>query len=118
MNAHHIHVILIMLNSMEMTYRWLKRCVDHFNSSPSNTATILFPIVQGSTYSELRKQSAEKIAEFDMPGNAIGGLSVGEPAELMYKHTEEVCSILPADKPRYLMGVVGTPVNILECMLL
>ena len=106
-------------NSMEMTHRWLKRCVDHFNSSPSKYgySQSLFPIVQGSTYSDLRKQSAEKIAEFDMPGNAIGGLSVGEPAELMYKHTEEVCSTLPADKPRYLMGV-GTPVNILECIAL
>ena len=104
-------------NSMEMTHRWLKRCVDHFNSSPSkySYSQSLFPIVQGSTFSDLRKQSAEKIAEFDMPGNAIGGLSVGEPAELMYKHTEEVCSILPEDKPRYLMGV-GTPLDILEAV--
>ena len=103
--------------SMHMTHRWLKRCVDHFNSSPSKYGynQSLFPIVQGSTYSDLRKKSAEAIASFDMPGNAIGGLSVGEPAELMYKHTDEVCTILPEDKPRYLMGV-GTPVNILECI--
>ena len=105
--------------SMHMTHRWLKRCVDHFNSSPSKYGynQSLFPIVQGSTYSDLRKKSAEVIASFDMPGNAIGGLSVGEPAELMYKHTDEVCTILPEDKPRYLMGV-GTPVNILECIAL
>ena len=105
--------------SMHLTHRWLKRCVDHFNSSPSKYGynQSLFPIVQGSTYSDLRKKSAEVIASFDMPGNAIGGLSVGEPAELMYKHTDEVCTILPVDKPRYLMGV-GTPVNILECIAL
>ena len=105
--------------SMHMTHRWLKRCVDHFNSCPSKYGynQSLFPIVQGSTYSDLRKKSAEVIASFDMPGNAIGGLSVGEPAELMYKHTDEVCTILPEDKPRYLMGV-GTPVNILECIAL
>ena len=105
--------------SMHMTHRWLKRCVDHLNSSPSKYGynQSLFPIVQGSTYSDLRKKSAEVIASFDMPGNAIGGLSVGEPAELMYKHTDEVCTILPEDKPRYLMGV-GTPVNILECIAL
>ena len=105
--------------SMHMTHRWLKRCVDHFNSSPPKYGynQSLFPIVQGSTYSDLRKKSAEVIASFDMPGNAIGGLSVGEPAELMYKHTDEVCTILPEDKPRYLMGV-GTPVNILECIAL
>ena len=105
--------------SMHMTHRWLKRCVDHFNSSPSKYGynQSLFPIVQGSTYSDLRIKSAEVIASFDMPGNAIGGLSVGEPAELMYKHTDEVCTILPEDKPRYLMGV-GTPVNILECIAL
>ena len=105
--------------SMHMTHRWLKRCVDHFNSSPSKYCynQSLFPIVQGSTYTDLRKKSAEVIASFDMPGNAIGGLSVGEPAELMYKHTDEVCTILPEDKPRYLMGV-GTPVNILECIAL
>ena len=106
-------------DSMEMTHRWLKRCVDSFNSSlfKYDYSQVLFPIVQGSTYSDLRKQSAEVIASFDMPGNAIGGLSVGEPHDLMYKHTEEVCAILPVDKPRYLMGV-GTPSNLLECIAL
>ena len=106
-------------DSMEMTHRWLKRCVDGFNSTPFkyDYSQVLFPIVQGSTYSDLRKKSAEIITSFDMPGNAIGGLSVGEPHDLMYKHTEEVCAILPVDKPRYLMGV-GTPSNILECIAL
>ena len=106
-------------DSMEMTHRWLKRCVDGFNSTPFkyDYSQVLFPIVQGSTYSDLRKKSAEVIASFDLPGNAIGGLSVGEPHDLMYKHTEEVCAILPSDKPRYLMGV-GTPSNLLECISL
>jgi len=106
-------------SSTQMTHRWLKRCVDSFNSSPNkyDYSQSLFPIVQGSTYSDLRKQSAEIIASFDLPGNAIGGLSVGEPHDLMYKHTEEVCDILPESKPRYLMGV-GTPSNILECIAL
>ena len=106
-------------DSMEMTHRWLKRCVDGFNSTPFkyDYSQVLFPIVQGSTYSDLRKKSAEIITSFDMPGNAIGGLSVGEPHDLMYKHTQEVCAILPVDKPRYLMGV-GTPSNILECIAL
>ena len=106
-------------DSMEMTHRWLKRCVDGFNSTPFkyDYSQVLFPIVQGSTYSDLRKKSAEVIASFDLPGNAIGGLSVGEPHDLMYKHTEEVCTILPVDKPRYLMGV-GTPSNLLECIAL
>jgi len=104
---------------MEMTHRWLKRCVDGFNSTPFkyDYSQVLFPIVQGSTYSDLRKKSAEVISSFDLPGNAIGGLSVGEPHDLMYKHTEEVCAILPLDKPRYLMGV-GTPSNLLECISL
>ena len=104
-------------NSMEMTHRWLKRCVDSFNSSPFkyDYSQVLFPIVQGSTYSDLRKKSADVIASFDLPGNAIGGLSVGEPHDLLYKHTEEVCDILPENKPRYLMGV-GTPSNLLECI--
>ena len=103
---------------MEMTHRWLKRCVDHFNKTSAKYTynQALFPIVQGSTYSDLRKQSAEIIASHDMPGNAIGGLSVGEPHELMYQHTEEVCAILPESKPRYLMGV-GTPANILDIAL-
>ena len=106
-------------DSMEMTHRWLKRCVDSFNSSPFkyDYSQVLFPIVQGSTYSDLRKKSAEVIASFDLPGNAIGGLSVGEPNDLLYKHTEEVCDILPENKPRYLMGV-GTPSNLLECIAL
>ena len=106
-------------SSTQMTHRWLKRCVDSFNNTPNkyNYSQFLFPIVQGSTYSDLRKQSAEVIASFDLPGNAIGGLSVGEPHDLMYKHTEEVCDILPESKPRYLMGV-GTPSNHLECIAL
>ena len=106
-------------DSMEMTHRWLKRCVEGFDSSPFkyDYSQVLFPIVQGSTYSDLRRKSAEVIASFDMPGNAIGGLSVGEPHDLMYKHTDEVCSILPVDKPRYLMGV-GTPSNLLESIAL
>ena len=105
--------------SMEMTHRWLKRCCDRFDSTEPKYgySQTLFPIVQGSTYSDLRKQSAETIASFEREGNAIGGLSVGEPAEMMYEHTDEVCSILPTDKPRYLMGV-GTPENILECIAL
>ncbi|MDV7396617.1 tRNA guanosine(34) transglycosylase Tgt, partial [Arthrospira platensis SPKY1] len=77
----------------------------------------LFPIVQGSTYADLRKQSAAFISEMDRFGNAIGGLSVGEPAEMMYETTELVCGILPWEKPRYLMGV-GTPANLLECIAL
>ena len=106
-------------SSTQMTHRWLKRCISSFNNSPNkyNYSQSLFPIVQGSTYSDLRKQSAEVVANFDLPGNAIGGLSVGEPHDLMYKHTEEVCDILPELKPRYLMGV-GTPSNLLECIAL
>lgn len=101
--------------SIEMTHRWLKRCCDRFdNTEPKyGYSQTLFPIVQGSVYKDLRKQSAEVIASFGREGNAIGGLSVGEPAEDMYEMTDLVCDILPADKPRYLMGV-GTPVNILE----
>jgi queuine tRNA-ribosyltransferase len=105
--------------SMEMTHRWLKRCCNRFDStSPEYAYTqTLFPIVQGSTFKDLRKQSAEVIASFEREGNAIGGLSVGEPAEMMYEMTELVCGILPAHKPRYLMGV-GTPANILEAIAL
>ncbi len=101
--------------SMEMTHRWLKRCCDRFHSTEPKYgyAQSLFPIVQGSVYKDLRKQSAEMIASFEREGNAIGGLSVGEPAEDMYELTALVCDILPKDKPRYLMGV-GTPMNILE----
>ncbi len=103
--------------SMHMTHRWLKRCCDQFDSTKSlyGYEQTLIPIVQGSTYQDLRKKSAEAIAAFERPANAIGGLSVGEPAEDMYKTTETVCAILPKDKPRYLMGV-GTPVNLLECI--
>lgn len=102
-------------NSMEMTHRWLDRCVNQFKNTEGKYGhqQALFPIVQGSTYSDLRKRSAEYIANVGAEGNAIGGLSVGEPAEMMYEMAEEVCDILPKDKPRYLMGV-GTPVNILE----
>ena len=101
--------------SMHMTHRWLDRCISHFNSTPPKYGyeQTLFPIVQGSTYKDLRKQSAEYIASVEAEGNAIGGLSVGEPAEEMYEMSEIVCNILPEDKPRYLMGV-GTPINILE----
>ncbi len=101
--------------SMHMTHRWLDRCIKHFNNSPSKYGyeQTLFPIVQGSTYKDLRKQSAEYIANTNSAGNAIGGLSVGEPAEEMYAMTDVVCEVLPEDKPRYLMGV-GTPINILE----
>lgn len=106
-------------NSMEMTHRWLKRCCDRFDETQPkyDYNQTLFPIVQGSTYHDLRTQSAETIASFGREGNAIGGLSVGEPAEMMYESTDLVCSILPEDKPRYLMGV-GTPSNLLECIAL
>jgi queuine tRNA-ribosyltransferase len=105
--------------SMEMTHRWLARCCNRFDSTSElyGHSQTLFPIVQGSVYKDLRIQSAETIASFGREGNAIGGLSVGEPAEIMYELTEVVCDILPRDKPRYLMGV-GTPANILECIAL
>lgn len=101
--------------SMHMTHRWLKRCCERFDSTEAKYGfdQTLFPIVQGSVYKDLRKQSAEKIASFEREGNAIGGLSVGEPHDLMYEMTEIVCNVLPEDKPRYLMGV-GTPTNLLE----
>lgn len=106
-------------NSMGLTHRWLKRCIDHFQATSPRYGydQWLFPIVQGSVYNDLRKQSAEYVAEQNQAGNAIGGLSVGEPHEDMYAMTSLVCGILPADKPRYLMGV-GTPENILECIAL
>ena len=106
-------------NSMGLTHRWLDRCIQHFDSTEPiyGYQQSLFPIVQGSTYPDLRKQSAEYIASKNRDGNAIGGLSVGEPAEDMYAMTELVCDILPKDKPRYLMGV-GTPANILESIKL
>jgi len=101
--------------SLDMTHRWLKRCCDRFDETNPlyGYEQTLFPIVQGSVYRGLREKSAETIASFNRDGNAIGGLSVGEPAEEMYAMTEVVCNILPSEKPRYLMGV-GTPVNILE----
>lgn len=107
------------LKSMEITHRWLKRCFDRFKSTEPlyGYEQTLFPIVQGSTYKDLRARSAEAISSFGANGNAIGGLSVGEPHEMMYEMTELVCGILPADKPRYLMGV-GTPANILESIAL
>ncbi|HEU4788723.1 MAG TPA: tRNA guanosine(34) transglycosylase Tgt [Flavobacterium sp.] len=101
--------------SMHMTHRWLDRCINHLDKLPFKYGyeQTFFPIIQGSTYKDLRRQSAEYIANSNQQGNAIGGLSVGEPAEEMYAMTEVVCEILPEDKPRYLMGV-GTPINILE----
>jgi queuine tRNA-ribosyltransferase len=105
--------------SMELTHRWLQRCCTHFDNYPSiyNYRQSLFPIVQGSTYKDLRKESAEFITSMDREGNAIGGLSVGEPAEMMYEICNDITEILPPEKPRYLMGV-GTPANILECISL
>lgn len=104
---------------MELTHRWLKRCIDHLKTTKPlyDFKQTLFPIVQGSVYKDLRKQSAETVSSYNCDGNAIGGLSVGEPAEVMYEMTEWVCSYLPKEKPRYLMGV-GTPANILECIAL
>ncbi len=102
-------------NSLALTHRWLDRCIKRFAETEPKYgySQTLFPIVQGSVYKDLRIQSAEYIASKGAEGNAIGGLSVGEPAEDMYEMTELVCDILPTDKPRYLMGV-GTPINILE----
>ena len=102
---------------MEMTHRWLQRCIDQFaaSSCPYGYQQSLFPIVQGSVYKDLRIKSAEFVAEQNCEGNAIGGLSVGEPDYEMYEMTELVCDVLPKDKPRYLMGV-GTPINILEAI--
>ena len=106
-------------NSMHMTHRWLDRCISQMNQTDGKYgySQTLFPIVQGSVYPELRKMSAEYIANAGASGNAIGGLSVGEPDEDLYSMTNLVTDILPADKPRYLMGV-GTPVNLLECIAL
>jgi queuine tRNA-ribosyltransferase len=105
--------------SMELTHRWLDRCISRLDETQPEYGynQYLFPIVQGSTYKDLREQSATYIASKNLGGNAIGGLSVGEPHEAMYAMTELVCGILPKDKPRYLMGV-GTPENILECIAL
>lgn len=106
-------------DSMEMTHRWLNRCVTRLNETEPKYEyqQSLFPIVQGSTFKDLRTISAETIASYNADGNAIGGLSVGEPHEMMYEMTDLVCSILPKEKPRYLMGV-GTPANILESIAL
>jgi len=106
-------------NSLRITHQWLDRCFNRINETEPlyGYHQSLFPIVQGSTFSDLRKESAEYIANKNAEGNAIGGLSVGEPHEDMYRMTEEVCEILPKDKPRYLMGV-GTPANILESIAL
>ncbi len=103
--------------SMELTHRWLDRCVKRFSETNDKYGYTqnLFPIVQGGTYKDLRKQSCEYISSKDAPGNAIGGLSVGEPEDVMYEICSWSCEHLPADKPRYLMGV-GTPWNILECI--
>ena len=101
--------------SMYRTHRWLERCIEQDQKEPPlySYSQTLFPIVQGSVFKDLREQSAEFIAKQNAPANAIGGLSVGEPAEEMYAMTEVVCDVLPLDKPRYLMGV-GTPTNLLE----
>ena len=101
--------------SMELTHNWLDRCITRFNTTKKKYLhdQFLLPIVQGSMNKELRKISAEYVASKDLPGNAIGGLSVGEPHEIMYEISDLVCSILPKNKPRYLMGV-GTPLNLIE----
>ena len=106
-------------NSMGMTHRWLKRCLEQMDKTSCNYGynQALFPIVQGSTYKDLRQESAKVISSFDAFGNAIGGLSVGEPEEDLYEMTALVTEILPVEKPRYLMGV-GTPWNLLECIAL
>ena len=106
-------------DSLNITHKWLDRCFNQWNNTEPKYGynQALFPIVQGSVYRDLREKSAEFIANKNAYGNAIGGLSVGEPHEVMYEMTELVCDILPKDKPRYLMGV-GTPANILECIAL
>lgn len=102
-------------DSMKLTHQWLDKCFQRLAETPGRYGYTqnLFPIVQGSTYKDLRTASCEYVASKNAAGNAIGGLSVGEPEEMMYEFTELCCDILPADKPRYLMGV-GTPWNILE----
>jgi len=106
-------------NSMHLTHRWLDRCFSHFNSTPDlyGHTQNLFPIVQGAVFHDLRKASCEYIASKQANGNAIGGLSVGEPEPVMYEICQLCCEHLPQNKPRYLMGV-GTPWNILECIAL
>jgi len=105
--------------SLDLTEKWLKRCIDRFDSTEPKYGynQTLFPIVQGCVYPDLRKRAAENVAKYSRDGNAIGGLSVGEPAEVMYEMIAVVNEILPKDKPRYLMGV-GTPENILEAIAL
>jgi len=105
--------------AMQVTHRWLERCRNWLNENPSfyGYEQALYPIVQGNSFNDLRKESARFVADFGADGNAIGGLSVGEPEEVMYEITDLVTDILPEDKPRYLMGV-GTPWNILECIAL
>ena len=105
--------------SMDITHSWLERCMNRHRSTDSiyGHSQALFPIVQGGAFKDLRIQSAEIITSHQAEGNAIGGLSVGEPEDTMYEMTVEVCNVLPADKPRYLMGV-GTPANMLECISL
>lgn len=104
-------------NSMELTHRWLERCVAYMkNTEPKyRHSQALFPIVQGSSYDDLRTRSAEFVADQHQPGNAIGGLSVGEPVGDMYRISKLCCDVLPKNKPRYLMGV-GTPANLIECI--
>ena len=103
--------------SMQLTHRWLERCVTHFNATQPwyDFSQTLAPIVQGSIYSDLRRQSAQNVSAHGAVVNAIGGLSVGEPVEMLYEISDLVCSELPVDRARYLMGV-GTPANILECI--
>ncbi len=105
--------------AMQVTHRWLERCRAWLNENPPlyGYEQTLYPIVQGNSFHDLRKESARFVADFGADGNAIGGLSVGEPEEVMYEITDLVTDILPKDKPRYLMGV-GTPWNILECISL
>ena len=103
--------------SLNLTHNWLERSIEEFNKTEIlyDKKQFLFPIVQGSTFRDLRTKSAEYVSNKNMVGNAIGGLSVGEPKEIIYENVDLVCNILPKDKPRYLMGV-GTPENILECI--
>tara|TARA_B100000963_G_scaffold155771_1_gene135632 strand:+ start:2195 stop:3322 length:1128 start_codon:yes stop_codon:yes gene_type:complete len=103
--------------SLNLTHNWLNRSIEEFNKTEIlyDKKQFLFPIVQGSTFKDLRTKSAEYVSNKNMVGNAIGGLSVGEPKEIIYENVDLVCNILPKDKPRYLMGV-GTPENILECI--
>lgn len=104
-------------NSLRLTRQWAERCQRHWQAEAPlyGHSQALFPIVQGGTYTDLRRESALAVADLDLPGNAIGGLSVGEPADIMYDLTALCCGLLPAHKPRYLMGV-GTPENLLECI--